>query len=121
MATPKELIKKFGYLQTGLFVAIIIILFYSSFNSQYVPTIRKDNVTDAQNNTVLVTKIYSYTYDEYVLQDKNFESENPQIPKGAFELETVLLLIVLLSVFAFFNLKNKDSFDEPLPIEKIKN
>lgn len=91
-----RLVSKMGGLPLFITALIIILLFYFSFSTRLIPSTNRMNITGAENNTIEVEGVYSYTYEQYIIKERNFEYENPLIPKKSFSSEMAIILIFLI-------------------------
>ncbi|MBU0958989.1 MAG: hypothetical protein KKB31_03510, partial [Nanoarchaeota archaeon] len=64
--------------------------------------------------------IYSYVYNDYVVKQKSFEIENPQIPKGSLEPEKAFLLIVLIISLVVALISKKERSREPARKDEVE-
>lgn len=119
-----ELKDKIGGFQLLIISAMIILLFYFSVTTRWIPPTKNINATDAFNRTIEIEGIYSYVYKKYVPKEKNFELENLQIPKGAFEFEKavfLMLLLIILTILYSKKHKGVKPIDETIVREKTKD
>src|SRR3990167_8291709 len=96
-----------GAPQIIIIVILIFSLIYFSENTKWIPPIRTVNATDANNQTVQMTGIYSYAYHDYIPKVREFEAENYIIPKGAFEIEKAMLMIILIIILQALNIRRE--------------
>lgn len=96
---------KFGGGRILILLLIILLLIYSSVSTRLIPAMKQINQTDANNNTVVMDAIYSYSFGDYIVKQIPFELENKAIPKNApsswvyFIIICLCIALVIIGMF----------------------